>query len=155
MTNGQTFNNSGIVNEESRLLVNLHTNTQHMGDAISKGKTSDNGEYFAVQYEGMIERKLLDYYRNVRRDSEVASFPDVLEDEVGLNKSVTVMDAEKGIVRSYVLVRISETNAREGKISPDSLIGKTLYGKKINDTMTITLPNGSTRRLRITDIRGC
>ena len=56
-----------------------------------------------------------------------------------------IKNTSNNAVLSYKLVAASEANLAKGKISVDSPIGKGLLGKKIGDTTTISVPNGTVK----------
>jgi transcription elongation factor GreA len=46
----------------------------------------------------------------------------------------------------------TEANPSENKLSNESPVGKGLLGRKKGDTVTVQLPNGKNRELKITKI---
>ena len=75
------------------------------------------------------------------------------DDEVGLNKEVTVQFIGMGRKKTFVLVTTVLGNSREGKISIDSPIGMAVKGKKVGDETEFALPNGEISKVKILEIK--
>ena len=54
----------------------------------------------------------------------------------------TVVIKVNGKERKYTIVGSNEANPSEGKISNESLVGKSLLSKRIGDKVTVTTPAG-------------
>lgn len=52
----------------------------------------------------------------------------------------------------YTIVGSAEADPFEGKISNESPIAKALMDKKLNDTVTVPLPNGNDMKVKIVSI---
>jgi transcription elongation factor GreA len=52
----------------------------------------------------------------------------------------------------YTIVGSTESNPAENRLSNESPVGKALVGKKRNDDVSVQLPNGKARKLKITKI---
>ena len=70
---------------------------------------------------------------------------------VGIGSVVTVDDADNGAGARYRLIGSHEAGAA-GDVSVSSPVGQALLGHRASDTVTASLPNGCTRRLRIVSV---
>ncbi len=52
----------------------------------------------------------------------------------------------------YHIVGSAEANIAENKLSNESPVGKALLGKKRNDIVSVPVPRGPARKLKITKI---
>jgi transcription elongation factor GreA len=59
------------------------------------------------------------------------------EDEVGMNKTVTVRIEEDGTEENYKIVTTMRGNSLQGLISVESPLGKQLMGHKVGDLVNI------------------
>jgi transcription elongation factor GreA len=64
---------------------------------------------------------------------------------------VVVLDVKKDEQITYELVTSEEADARNGKISTGSPIGKSLLGKEVGDTVKMQAPGG-TKDLEILEL---
>jgi transcription elongation factor GreA len=67
---------------------------------------------------------------------------------VGLGSVVTVDETDNGAGARYRLVGSHEPQER-GDVSISSPVGRALLGRRASETVTVSLPDGRTRRLRI------
>ena len=67
---------------------------------------------------------------------------------VGLGSVVTVDETDNGAGARYRLVGSHEAQER-GDVSISSPVGQALLGRRASETVTVSLPDGRTRRLRI------
>jgi transcription elongation factor GreA len=96
-----------------------------IAEARDYGDLSENAEYDAAREEqGLVE-------------SRVAEIEDIL-----LNAEI-ITGGHKGKIGLGSVVELTvEANPLEGKISNESPIGVALFGKKVDDEVTITTPKG-------------
>ena len=65
---------------------------------------------------------------------------------------VHVKDQKSGDSRKFQIVGSAEANPAESKLSNESPIGKALIGHKRGDVVTVEVPRGPKRKLKITKI---
>ena len=70
---------------------------------------------------------------------------------VRIGSVVTVDDADNGAGARYRLIGSDEAGAA-GDVAVSSPVGLALLGQRASDTVTASLPNGTTRRLRIVSV---
>ena len=73
-------------------------------------------------------------------------------DEVAFGSIVHVKDQKTGDSQKFQIVGSTEANPLEHKLSNESPIGKALVGKKRNDIVTVEVPRGPKKKLKITKI---
>ena len=66
--------------------------------------------------------------------------------------SVVNVKDDGGKSLKYTIVGSTEANPGENKLSNESPVGKALVGHKRNDEVSVQLPNGKARKLKITKI---
>ncbi len=64
---------------------------------------------------------------------------------VHLGSTVTLTHAQSGANRSYTIVSPNEVNPSQGKISPDSPVGKAALGRRVGDEIEVSTPSGMIR----------
>ncbi|MBB4662624.1 transcription elongation factor GreA [Conexibacter arvalis] len=119
-------------------------------EAREFGDISENAEYDDAKNEqAMLESKIAQLEEKLRAATVIDS-ADLGTDVVGIGSSVEVDDAGKSA--TYTIVGSSEANPAERKLSNESPVGKALVGAKVGDTVTVHLPNGRQRELKIKKI---
>jgi transcription elongation factor GreA len=119
-------------------------------EAREFGDISENAEYDDAKNEqAMLETKIA-LLEEKLRSATVIDAGDINTDVVGIGSSVEVDDNGKS--STYTIVGSSEANPAERKLSNESPVGKALIGSKAGDTVTVQLPNGKQRELKIKKI---
>ncbi|OGO51259.1 MAG: hypothetical protein A2148_09415 [Chloroflexi bacterium RBG_16_68_14] len=72
---------------------------------------------------------------------------------VELGSTVLLRDLRSGAEVTYTVVRPSEVNAAQGRISSESPVGRALRGRRTGDEVEVAVPSG-TRRFRIERVEG-
>ncbi|WP_243342508.1 transcription elongation factor GreA [Anaerococcus sp. AGMB09787] len=109
--------------------------------ARSFGDLSENADYDEAKNEqGEVESRIAKIEDMIRNAKTI----EVKEnsDEVGVGNIVTVYDEEFDEENDYKIVGTAESNPLEGFISNESPVGAALLGKKINDRVEVSTPNG-------------
>ncbi len=119
-------------------------------EAREFGDISENSEYDDAKNEqAMLETRILQLEENLRSASVVTP-EDVDTDVVQVGNAVTVK-FDDGKPQTFTIVGSAEADPPR-KLSNVSPVGKALMGKQKGDSVTINLPNGSTRTAKITKI---
>jgi transcription elongation factor GreA len=119
-------------------------------EAREFGDISENAEYDDAKNEqAMLESKIA-LLEEKLRSATVIDAGDINTDIVGIGSSVEVDDNGKS--STYTIVGSSEANPAERKLSNESPVGKALIGAKAGETVTVQLPNGKQRELKIKKI---
>jgi transcription elongation factor GreA len=119
-------------------------------EAREFGDISENAEYDDAKNEqAMLETKIA-LLEEKLRSATVIDAEHIDTDVVGIGSSVEVED--NGRSATYTIVGSSEANPAERKLSNESPVGKALIGAKAGQTVTVQLPNGKQRELKIKKI---
>ena len=70
-------------------------------------------------------------------------------DEVSLGKMVTFKELPDEEPETYSIVGSTESDPIAGNISNESAMAVALLGKKVGDTVTVTLPSGESIRVEL------
>ena len=125
---------------------------ERIKDAREYGDISENSEYDDAKNEqAMLEGRIATIEEQLR-SATVVKAEDLTSDVVQVGTQVHVKDQESGKSLSYIIVGSTEANPAEKKLSNESPVGRALIGHKKNDVVSVNLPNGSQRELKITKI---
>ena len=110
-------------------------------EARAHGDLSENAEYHAAkERQGHIEASIADIEDRLSRAMVID--PTTLSGEkVVFGATVTLVDEEDKEVR-YQLVGQQEADARVGRISYNSPLGRALIGREVGDEVEVTTPAG-------------
>ena len=109
--------------------------------ARAHGDLSENAEYHAAkERQGQIEASIADIEDQLSR--AVVIDPTTLSGKkVVFGATVTLVDEEDKKVR-YQLVGQVEADARDGRISFNSPLGRALIGREVGDEVEVSTPSG-------------
>ena len=109
--------------------------------ARAHGDLSENAEYHAAkERQGQIEATIADIEDQLSR--AVVIDPTTLSgNRVVFGATVTLIDEEKKKIR-YQLVGQVEADARDGRISFNSPLGRALIGREVGDEVEVSTPSG-------------
>ncbi|MCY7271521.1 MAG: transcription elongation factor GreA [Sphingomonas bacterium] len=109
--------------------------------ARAHGDLSENAEYHAAkERQGQVEAMIADIDDRLSRALVID--PTTLSgDKVVFGATVTLVDEEKKNVR-YQLVGQTEADARVGRISYNSPLGRALIGRQVGEEVEVTTPAG-------------
>jgi transcription elongation factor GreA len=109
--------------------------------ARAHGDLSENAEYHAAkERQGQIEAMIGDMEDQLSR-AQVIDPTTLSGDKVVFGATVTLIDEENKKVR-YQLVGQIEADARVGRISYNSPLGRALIGRQVGDEVEVTTPSG-------------
>jgi transcription elongation factor GreA len=122
---------------------------RRLREAIEMGDLSENADYIAAkEAQAFLEGKIQEL-EVLLRDSviiETSRSNGVVN--IGNFVTITIDEREP---ETFHLVGVKEANAREGKISHQSPIGKALLGRKRGDSVFVETPAGESK-LTLLDI---
>jgi transcription elongation factor GreA len=109
--------------------------------ARAHGDLSENAEYHAAkERQGQVEATIADLEDRLSRALVID--PTTLSgDKVVFGATVTLIDEDKKKVR-YQLVGQTEADAKVGRISYNSPLGRALIGRQVGDEVEVTTPSG-------------
>ena len=110
--------------------------------ARAHGDLSENAEYHAAKERQAWVNARLGHLQARLREFSMIDVSKIPRDRVGLGSHVVVLDLAKDEELTYNLVTSEEADVANGKISTSSPIGRGLLGKRVGDTVKITIPDG-------------
>jgi len=109
---------------------------ERIKEAREFGDISENAEYDDAKNEqALLEGRIAQLEERLRRATVVH-----------------VKDQKSGDSQKFQIVGSTEANPAEHKLSNESPIGKALLGHKRNDVVTVDVPRGPKKKLKITKI---
>ncbi|WP_379546901.1 transcription elongation factor GreA [Qipengyuania sp. DSG2-2] len=110
-------------------------------EARAHGDLSENAEYHAAkERQGQIEATLGDIEDKVNR-AQIIDPTTLSGDRIVFGATVTLLDEDDKPVK-YQIVGQTEADAKSGRISYNSPIGRALIGKSKGDEIEVTVPSG-------------
>ena len=121
-------------------------------EAREFGDISENSEYDDAKNEqAMVEARIAQLEDQVRSATVIDS-KELSTDQVRVGSTVHVKDEKTGKSVKYTLVGSAEADPSEDKLSHESPIGKALMGRKRGEIVSVEVPRGGSRELKITKI---
>jgi transcription elongation factor GreA len=125
---------------------------ERIKEAREFGDISENSEYDDAKNEqAMLERQIAELEDKLR-GAQLIDEGAVSTDVVNVGAVVHVKDQKTDKSAKYKIVGSSEANPAENKLSNQSPVGKALLGKKRGDIVSVPVPRGPARKLKITKI---
>ena len=110
-------------------------------EARAHGDLSENAEYHAAkERQGQVEASIADLEDKVSR-AQIIDPTTLSGDKVIFGATVTLLDEDDKPVK-YQIVGPYEADARAGRISYNSPLGKALIGRKAEEEIEVTVPSG-------------
>ncbi|TYC90761.1 transcription elongation factor GreA [Novosphingobium sp. BW1] len=110
-------------------------------EARAHGDLSENAEYHAAkERQGQIEATIGDLEDKISR-AHIVDPATLSGDKIIFGATVTLLDDDEKPVK-YQIVGPYEADAKAGRISYNSPLGKALIGKKVNEEIEVTVPSG-------------
>ncbi|MGH2762087.1 MAG: transcription elongation factor GreA [Thermoleophilaceae bacterium] len=125
---------------------------QRIKEAREFGDIAENSEYDDAKNEqAMLEKQISDL-EEMLRSARVIDEKDVDTDMVGVGVTVHVKDQKTEKSTKFKIVGSAEANPGENRLSNESPVGRALLGHKRGETVTVPVPRGPARKLKITKI---
>jgi len=130
-----------LTDELARLKAERPVIIDAIEEARAHGDLSENAEYHAAkERQGQIEASIADIEDRLSR-AQVIDPKDLSGDKIVFGATVTLIDDDDKPVR-YQIVGQTEADAKTGRISYNSPLGRALIGKKVDDEIEVTVPSG-------------
>ena len=125
---------------------------ERIKEAREFGDIAENSEYDDAKNEqAMLEKQISDLEEKLR-SAQVINTKDITNEVVSVGTTVHVKDEKSGKSQKFAIVGSAEANPSDGKLSNESPVGKALIGKKRNEIVSVPVPRGPARKLKITKI---
>jgi len=125
---------------------------ERIKEAREFGDIAENAEYDDAKNEqALLEQRIAQLEERLRR-ATVVDGKDLGTDEVQVGSTVHVKDQKSGDSQKFQIVGSTEANPAEQKLSNESPIGQALLGQKRGAVVTVDVPRGPKRKLKITKI---
>jgi transcription elongation factor GreA len=110
-------------------------------EARAHGDLSENAEYHAAkERQGQVEASIAQLEDRLSR-AQIIDPKDLSGDKIVFGATVTLLDEDEKPVR-YQIVGETEADAKSGRISYNSPLGRALIGRKKGDEVEVTVPSG-------------
>ena len=110
-------------------------------EARAHGDLSENAEYHAAkERQGQVEMSIADLEDKVSR-AQLIDPTTLSGDRIIFGATVTLLDDDEKQVR-YQIVGPYEADAKVGRISYNSPLGRALIGRRAEDEIEVTVPSG-------------
>jgi transcription elongation factor GreA len=126
-------------------LARLKQERPHIIDSIEEarahGDLSENAEYHAAkERQGQVEAMIADIEDRLSRAMVID--PTTLSgDKVVFGATVHLLDEDEKPIK-YQIVGQTEADAKSGRISYSSPLGRALIGRKVDEEVEVTVPSG-------------
>jgi transcription elongation factor GreA len=125
---------------ERLLKVDRPKNIKDIAEARAHGDLSENAEYHAAkERQSFIEGKIQEIETKLAL-AEVIDPSKISQSKIAFGAKVRVLDTEADEEYVFTLVGPDEADVRNGKISINSPVGRSLLGKEVGDTAVIKAP---------------
>jgi len=116
--------------------------SRQIAEARDKGDLSENAEYDAAKdAQGMLEMKI------AKLEELITSSRLIDETKIDISKvqilnKIKIKNKKTHAVLEYTIVSDSEANLKESKLAVNSPIARALLGKKVGESVEVTVPSG-------------
>ena len=133
---------------EHRKVVVRKELLEHVKEARAHGDLSENFEYYAAKKAKNQNESRIRFLERMIKTARVID-DDSKEDEVGMNKTVTLKMEDDGSIETYKIVTTMRKNSLKGLISIESPLGKQLLGHRVGDRVTIKVSDNYSYEITI------
>ncbi|MBF0606540.1 MAG: transcription elongation factor GreA [Candidatus Magnetobacterium sp. LHC-1] len=115
-------------------------NIKDIATARAHGDLSENAEYHAArERQSFLEGRIQELQDKLAR-AQVIDPAKLKQNTVAFGATVSVFDVDTEQEKQFTLVGADEANAKNGKISVTSPVGRALLGKQVGDEVRIKVP---------------
>lgn len=107
-------------------------------EARAQGDLSENFEYYAAKRAKNQNESRIRFLERMIKTAKIID-DDSNDDQVGMNKTVTVYVEEDDVEEVYKIVTTIRADSLKGTISVESPLGKALMGHKVGDRVNIVI----------------
>lgn len=125
---------------ERLLRIERPQNIKAIAEARAHGDLSENAEFHAAkERQSFIEGKIQEIQTKLAC-AQVIDPSKISQDRIAFGAKVKVCDLETRKEKVFTLVGSDEADAKNGKISINSPVGRSLIGKSVGEIVTINAP---------------
>ena len=125
---------------------------ERIKEAREFGDITENSEYDDAKNEqAMLEKQISDLEDKLA-SARVIDEKDVDTDVVSVGATVHVKDQKTEKSTKFKIVGSAEANPAEQRLSNESPVGRALLGHRRGETVTVPVPRGPARKLKVTKI---
>jgi transcription elongation factor GreA len=125
---------------------------ERIKEAREFGDISENSEYDDAKNEqAMLESRIAQLQERLR-SATVIQPTDLSTEVVAIGSLVHIKDEATGKSLEYTIVGSAEAKPLENRLSNESPVGRALLGRRRNDVVSVQVPRGPARQLKITKI---
>ncbi len=125
---------------------------ERIKEAREFGDISENSEYDDAKNEqAMLEARIANVQEKIRM-ATVIEPEDLSTEIVAVGSVVHVTDALTGDSVKYTIVGSAEAKPAERRLSNESPVGRALLGRRRGDEVSVQVPRGPARKLKIIKI---
>jgi transcription elongation factor GreA len=125
---------------------------ERIKEAREFGDISENSEYDDAKNEqAMLERQIAELEEKLR-GAQVIDEKAVSTEAVSVGTTVHVKDQKTEKSTKYKIVGSAEANPAESRLSNESPVGMALIGHRRGEVVSVPVPRGPARKLKITKI---
>jgi transcription elongation factor GreA len=121
-------------------------------EAREFGDIMENAEYDHAKNEQAMLEARISQLEDKLRSATIIDAKSVDKDVVSVGSKVRVKDQKSGQSTLYQIVGSAEADPAENRLSNESPVGQALLGHKRGDIVTVAVPRGPSRKLKITKI---
>jgi len=124
-----------------RLKIERPQIVEAIEEARAHGDLSENAEYHAAkERQGQIEATIADIEDKLSR-AQIINPAELSGDKVVFGATVTMLDEDDNVVK-YQIVGQTEADAKTGRISYNSPLGRAMIGRSVDDEIEVSVPAG-------------
>lgn len=139
---------------EYRRVVVRKQELEAVKEARAQGDLSENFEYYAAKKDKNKNESRIRYLERMIKQAEIVD-DHAADDEVGINKTVTVYFEDEDETEEFTLVTTMRGNSMEGRISIESPMGRAVLGHKKGDRVLVKINSGVSYYVKIQDVKSC
>jgi transcription elongation factor GreA len=128
--------------EELERLIKIErpNNIKDISEARAHGDLSENAEYHAAkEKQSFLEGRIQELKTKIAL-ADVIDPSKISQDRVAFGARVKVVDVSSSEEKTFMLVGQDEADAKNGRISISSPVGRALLNKETGDVVTIKAP---------------
>lgn len=115
---------------------------ERIKQALDFGDISENSEYDEAKNEQAWLEERIVKLEALLRNARVIDEEDISIEIVGVGSRVKIKDLDYDEEIEYSIVGSAEADPCDGKISNESPVGKALLGSKVDDIVSVQVPDG-------------